>query len=154
MSYKQKSIIAILLLIVAVFGSDFKLPNILPTPEPHAKILNIDTPTKEVIDRVSVFSDIVSDPDDRAKLAIFNYEFSQRVLSYETNSQQINDVYSLAGKLFFKETLVDKYDSLAENIISLLEEIIGKEDHILSEEEKQSISEYFKGVAWVLIHKG
>ena len=76
------------------------------------------------------------------------------MLSYETNSQQINDVYSLAGKLFFKETLVDKYDSLAENIISLLEEIIGKEDHILSEEEKQSISKYFKGVAWVLIHKG
>ncbi len=144
-----------MLLLYAVFGSglldllDRPMPK--PEPKPPEKILNIDTPTETVKNRVKVFSDIVTDPTDKAKLAIFNYEFAKRVEGYETTSQQVNDVYALAGKTFFKGSLVDKYDGLAEEIVKLLEEIIGTENHNLTLAEKQQLSEYFLGVSWVLI---
>jgi len=143
------------MLLFGVFGVGFDLSDIFPVPEPpSAKILNIETPSDTVLDRVEIFSTIVDSPDDRAKLAIFNYEFARRVTGYNTTSQQVNDVYSLAGKIFFKRDLVDKYDGLAEEIIKLLEEIIQTDNHVLSNEEKQKLSDSFMGIAWVLINKG
>ena len=153
-----KNILAMLLLAYGVFGVGFldllDKPQPNPEPKPPAKILNIDTPTQDVIDRVKVFSTLITDPNDKAKLAIFNYEFAERVGGYEATSQQINDVYTLAGKIFFKDTLVDKYDGLAEEIVKLLEEIMGDDVHSLSQSEKDLLNKYFKGVAWVLIQRG
>ena len=154
-----KKILIITLLAYAVFGNGLldKLDTPKPEPKPEpppAKILNIEKPSEDVLNRVSLFSDLVTDPSDKAKLAIFNYEFAERVRSYETTSQQINDVYTLAGKTFFKKTLVDKYDGLAEEIVKLMEEIIQDDNHTLSQSEKEELHEYFLGVAWVLIQKG
>lgn len=157
MTNKKKSLIALLLLVFGVFGSDLNVLKYIPfpTPEPPAaKILNIETPSEEVIEKVNKFSDIITDPDDRAKIAIFNYEFAQRCLEYKATSQNINDVYSLAGKTFFKDDLVNKYDNLAEEIVNLLKECVGEDDHIITQEEKNNLHKYFMGVAWVLIHKG
>lgn len=150
----MKKFTAILLLLYAAFGGGLLdlLDRPMPEPQPKPeKILNIDTPSDVVKARVKVFSDLVTDPTDKAKLAIFNYEFAKRVEGYETNSQQVNDVYAMAGKLFFKGTLVDKYDGLAEEIIRLINEIIGEENHNLTLKEKQQISEYFLAVSWTLI---
>lgn len=156
----NKNIIAIVLVIYAVFGGglfdmfDNIKPSPTPEPEPVVEILNIDKPSEEVLSKVQEFSSIITDPNDRAKIAIFNYEFAERVIGYETTSQQVNDVYSLAGKLFFKNSLVDKYDGLAEKIISLLQEVLTDENHTVSQEEKVKLNQYFTGVAWVLIQKG
>ena len=151
----MKNIIAIVLLLYAVFGSGLldllDRPSPTPEPKPPEKILNIDTATETVKNRVKIFSDLVTDPTDKAKLAIFNYEFAKRVEGYETTSQQVNDVYALAGKTFFKGSLVDKYDGLAEEIVKLLGEIMGEENHNLTLTEKQQLSEYFLGVSWTLI---
>ena len=98
--------------------------------------------------------DSITDPSDRAKLAIFNYEFANRVASYNANSQQVNDVYTLAGKTFFKNTLVDKYDGLAEKITGILKHVMGDENHELSQDEKNKLKEYFLGIAWVLVQGG
>ena len=57
-------------------------------------------------------------------------------------------------KKFFKKTLVDKYEGLAESIVDLLTECIGEENHTLSQKEKEALHEYFLAVAWVLIQKG
>ena len=153
-----KNILAILLLLYAVFGEGLfdKLdkPEPKPEPNPAAKILNIDKPSQDVIKVVQVFSSIVKDPNDRAKLAIFNHEFATRVIEYNTSVQQVNDVYVLAGKIFFKKSLVDKYDGLAENIKDLLASILTEENHVVTTEEKQKLNEYFMAVAWVLIQKG
>ena len=153
-----KNILAILLLLYAVFGEGLfdKLdkPEPKPEPNPAAKILNIDKPSQDVIKVVQVFSNIVKDPNDRAKLAIFNHEFATRVIEYNTSVQQVNDVYVLAGKIFFKKSLVDKYDGLAENIKDLLASILTEENHVVTTEEKQKLNEYFMAVAWVLIQKG
>jgi hypothetical protein len=151
-----KNIIIVLLITYAIFGGKL-LENNKPKPEPKptpVAILNIDKPSDEVISRVKNFSDLIKDPSDRAKIAIFNYEFATRVVGYNTSSQQVNDVYSLAGKTFFANTLVNKYDNLSESIVALLESIITSENHILSQEEKNKLNQYFMGVAWVLIQKG
>ena len=73
------------------------------------------------------------------------------MISYEADSQQVNDIYTLAGKTFFETTLLDKYDGLSENIVYLLQECIGDDNHVLSPEEKNKLNEYFMGVAWALI---
>ena len=151
-----KNILAILLLLYAVFG-DGLLDNLdkpEPKPEPVAKILDIDRPEENVINEVKNFSELVTDPNDKAKIAIFNYEFASRILKYDTTVQQVNDVYSLAGKIFFKKSLVDKYDGLAENIKSLLEKILTDENHSVTKIEKEKLNQYFMAVAWVLIQKG
>lgn len=153
-----KSILIILLLVYSVFGKGWldllDKPNPTPDPKPPAKILNIDKPSEDIINRVKLFSGLITDPSDRAKLAIFNYEFANRVLAYDATSQQTNDVYTLAGKTFFKSSLVDKYDGLAENIVDLLEEILGEENHTLNTKEKEELHRYFLAIAWVLIQKG
>ena len=152
-----KKILIVALLAYAIFGSGLldMLDKPAPKPEPPpAKILNIDTPSTSVLNRVKIFSNMVTDPTDRAKLAIFNYEFANRVASYNANSQQVNDVYTLAGKTFFKNTLVDKYDGLAEQITGILKYVMGDENHELSQDEKNKLKEYFLGIAWVLVQGG
>lgn len=147
-----KNIVVMILLLYAVFGSSFVTIDKTPEPEP-VSILNIDIPLQEIKDRVAIFGNIITDPSDKAKIAIFNYEFANRISGYNTDNQKVNDVYSLAGKIFFQDSMVDKYDNLAEEIVKLLKEIITDDNHLLTQEEKDQINQYFKGIAWVLIQK-
>jgi hypothetical protein len=62
-------------------------------------------------------------------------------------------VYSLAGKLFFKNTLVNKYEGLAEEIQQLLEKLLTDENHNISTKEKEEINKYFMGISWILINE-
>jgi len=151
-----KNIIAIALILYAIFGSGLVdlLKNIKPIPQPQpASILNIDKPTNDVILRVERFSNLITDPTDRAKIAIFNYDFANRIKTWNTNNQQVNDVYTLAGKIFFQESLVNKYSGLSTEITDLLKELLTDDNHILSEEEKNKVNQYFVGIAWVLIQR-
>ncbi len=153
-----KKILAVVLLLYAIFGTGWldlldNLPLPSPTPPPAA-ILTIDLPSQEVKERVAIFSEMVTDPSDRAKLAIFNYEFANRILDYSATVQNVNDVYTLAGKTFFEESLINKYDGLSEEIVSLLSDCMSDEEHSVTAEEKVKIHEYFLGVAWSLIQKG
>lgn len=151
------STIALLLIAYGAFGGGLldllDKPNPKPNPEPQVSILNIDKPTEDIINRVKTFSDLITDPTDRAKIAIFNYEFANQLISYETDLQQLNDVYVLAGKKFFQNSMVGKYKALPDMITSLIQEVTGEANHVLSEQEKQKLNQYFLGVAWVLIQK-
>lgn len=151
------SLVALVLIVYGAFGGGIldilDNPNPTPKPEPEIAILNIDKPTQEIIDRVKIFSNAIKDPTDRAKIAIFNYEFANSLTSYETDLQQLNDVYVLAGKKFFKNSIVGKYQSLPDMITKLIQDITGEENHTLSAEEKAKLNQYFLGVAWVLIQK-
>jgi hypothetical protein len=148
-----KNIVAVVLIVIGVAGSGLvKLPLPTPKPEPIA-ILNIEKPSQDVIDRVQKFSSLVKDPTDRAKIAIFNYEFATKVVGYEANLQQVNDVYTLAGKTFFKNSIVGKYSGLSDMLVELLTQVAGDKNHILNEKEKSDIHDNFMGIAWVLIQK-
>lgn len=150
-----KNAIAVLLIIYGIFGNSlFNLPQPPKPPDPPAvSILNIEKPGETTLNKVQKFSDIIIDPTDRAKLAIFNHQFAKNVLGYETNLQQVNDVYVLAGKSFFQDSLRGKYKELPNMIIDLIKDTTSDENHILSQDEKNHISENFMGVAWVLIQK-
>jgi hypothetical protein len=149
-------IIAVVLLLYSVFGNGLldglDFPLIVPVT-PEVSILDVEKPSESVLEKVKIFKDIITEEEDRQKIAIFNYEFSKRVVGYETSSQQINDVYSLAGKLFFSNSIVGKYEGLSEHIVNLMEEVLTDENHRVSEQEKSLLSTYFSGVAWVLIQK-
>jgi hypothetical protein len=147
-----KKIIAALLIAYGIFGLDFIKYIPVPTPEPVV-ILNVDKPSQEVIDSVKSLSSLVTDPTDRARVAIFNYEFATKVKGYDTNLQQVNDVYTLAGKTFFKEELVGKYNGLGDAITKLISNLVSDDNHDLSQAEKDKISEHFMGLAWSLLQK-
>ncbi len=150
-----KKVIAIVLLAYSVLGFNVDLTNINIIPlVPTPNILNIEKPSEPILSISNNISDLVIDQDDREKLAIFNYEFSKRILAYNTDCQQVNDVYVIAGKLFFRSTLADKYDGLAESITNILDSVVGDDNHQLSKSERKALHKYFEGVSWALIQKG
>ena len=153
-----KKLVAIALLAFAFFGNgvlDLLDVNLVPdvNPEPTA-IIEVEKPSDEILNSVVGFGKLITDPTDRAKIAIFNYEFANRITRYATDLQQVNDIYALAGKHFFNQTLVDKYDGFSEMIVKTIERSCGGSDnHILSEKEKQTLKNNFLGISWVLIQR-
>ena len=147
-------IIALILIAYGIFGTNLNIKFPLPKPQPEpVAILNIEKPSPEIMETVSPLSSLVTDPTDRAKIAIFNYEFATRVKNYNADVQQVNDVYTLAGKTFFKNEIVGKYKGLGDGLVKLLTDLVSDDNHDLSQAEKEKISEHFMGLCWSLIQK-
>lgn len=149
MSNSIRTILGLALVILGVFWNDIRerIPDFTPTPE---VIISIDEPSKEIKEKVSSISSLITDDNDMINLAIFNKLFSDRLVLYEANNQQVNDIYTLAGKTFFKDTLKGKYDGLSSALTNLMKEELGVEVHELTEEEKINLSEAFSGLAWAI----
>jgi hypothetical protein len=117
-------------------------------------ILNIDKPTETILNIVAPISSVVTDPTDRAKLAIFNQDFANRVKNYDADTQQINDLYSIAASEFFGSSLDNKYKNLDVLLVELIKTCCsGEDNHKLTKEEKDKLSSHFMGLAWSLIQK-
>jgi len=140
--------IGLLLVVVGFFWNDIVklIPESSPNPEP---VLVINKPDK-ISDNVSSVAGLVTDKEDRTKLAIFNNVFADRVLDYQTDAQQINDVYSQAAKNMFGQSLRGKYNGYGEGLIEIMKDTLGDENHEVSQEEKNDISQDFKGLAYTL----
>jgi hypothetical protein len=149
---KVKNLIALILLGIALYQP---ILNIVPiSPKPDVAILNIDRPSDEVIELVKPVSSLIIDPTDRAKVAIYSQEFANRVKTYDAQLQQINDVLALSASGFFEGTMNDKYKDLDVAIVDLITSAVGgDENHKLTDEEKNKISDRFMGLAWSLIQK-
>jgi hypothetical protein len=150
----NKNTIAIFLILIGISAGilkNFQTNTIIDNDE--VAILNIEKPSDDIISLVTPVSRLVTDPTDRAKLAIFNQEFSNRIVKYETDNQKVNDVYILAAKKFFKESIKDKYENLDTSLIDLFVGVVSNENHLLSQEEKEKVSKIFSGLAWSLIQK-
>lgn len=141
-----RALLGILLLIIAI------LPESRPIVD-DTVLLNIEKPSQEIIELVSPISNIVTDPTDRVKLAIFNQEFGNRVKTYNSDVQQVNDVYVLAASNFFKDSLRNKYEQLDVLLVNLLAKACTTDNHILTQEEKDLLSSYSTGLSWALIQK-
>jgi hypothetical protein len=148
-----KNIIALVLIGI---GLTMQLGPLLPniSPKPDVAILNIDKPNERILTLVQSTSDIITDPTDRAKMAIYSQEFATRVKNYDAQLQQVNDVLSISAKEFFNGTMSDKYSGLDDKIINLITSACGGDDnHKLTETEKVELSEVFMGLAWALIQR-
>lgn len=146
---------AIALLYFVFFGS---IPNIDINPIPDnvdevAAIITIEKPSDEIIDKVKPVADLVKETEDIAKIALFNYEFSNRVTNYNCDVQQLNDIYTKAGSRFFKDSLKDKYENLAEGLQELFQSVTTNDNHMLTDSEKESLRDLFSGLSWVLIER-
>lgn len=143
--FNFKTILGLVLIIIALVPTKKIIDDVV--------LLNIDKPTNDIIEIVNPISNLITDPTDRAKLAIFNQAFATRAIQYETDTQQINDIYVIAGGNFFKDSMVDKYRDLDVMLVSLAEKAVGTENHKLTQIEKEKLSSYFMGLAWSLIQK-
>lgn len=131
-----------------------RLQNIIPSPKPDVAILNIDKPSDEILSLVQPVSNLVTDPTDRAKMAIYSQEFAKRVKGYDAKLQQINDVLAISAEKFFQGSIKDKYTGLDDAIVSLITVAVGgDENHKLTDPEKSKLSDTFMGLAWALIQR-
>lgn len=116
-------------------------------------IIDVDKPSDEIIQQVRPVANLVTDIEDKAKLALFNYEFANRVTRYETDVQKLNDVYTDAGMRFFEDTLKGKYENLPDQLQKLFSSITTDDNKVLNQEEKQKLKDLFAGLSWALIER-
>lgn len=122
-----------------------------PVIRPDNQItIDIPSPTSIISDEIKNISNIVTDNEDRAALCIFNKIFADRLVTYETTQQQLNDVYVIAAKQMFGESMKDKYDELDLILLNAIRQVTGDDTHTLSEEEKTQIQSNFYAISLYL----
>ena len=145
-----RTLLGLLLILIGLFLPQIqeRIPDFTPnTPSPS---IAIEEPTQEIKDKTLKISEKVTDDKDRLELCVFNKVFSERLLDYDADVQQVNDIYTESGRILFKDSLRGKYDGYGAGVVSLISEITGSENHELTQQEKQQISEVFSGLAWNL----
>jgi aspartate 1-decarboxylase len=144
---KLLSIVGILLIIISFTN---KAQEIIIEIEPNVRtVLNINEPSEELKKTSEPIAWIINKKNDREKFSIFNYEFSKRIPNYNGSGQKYNDVYVKAGELALKDSFKD-YIGLKDLMIEYIKEITTDKDKLITEEEKQKLSEKFKALSWVL----
>lgn len=148
----KKIIVTLIGIILIAFAIIPKIDpiKVIPIPTPSVN-LEIEKPNEEILNLVDPINKMITNKQDRVKLAVFNYSFSKRIPKYSIPTQKINDIYVLAGENFFGESLRGKYPQLADQLKSLFIHSVGENDHIISENEKIAMSNTFSGLAWKLI---
>ena len=147
-----RTTLGLLLILIGLFLPQIQewIPDLIPdTPAPAVVI---EEPTQEIKDKTLKVAEKVTDKKDRLELCIFNKVFSERVLGYDADVQQVNDIYTESGKILFKDSLKGKYNGYGAGVVSLISEITGNENHKLTQAEKEKISQVFKGLSWSLIN--
>ncbi len=112
--------------------------------------LDIPQPAPNISEAIKNVSNIVTETEDRNKLCAFNKVFADRLISYNTNQQQLNDVYVLAAKKYFGGKLKDKYEGLDTLIQSAMIDVVGDDLHVLGPAEKKELQNNFYAIAWYL----
>ena len=118
-------------------------------PDDRPQII-IEKPEKALIDQWSGVSKSITDPSDRTQLCIFNKTFADRVIKYEADTQQVNDIYTLAAKEVFGDSLKGKYKMLSPEVKKTMVSILGEENHNVIESEKKKLRKVFMAFAWNL----
>lgn len=122
-----------------------------PTDNPiNFNVLDLEKPSVEILAVVKPISKMVTNTVDKAKLAVFNQEFGKRILSYNVDAQQINDIYVAAASCFFQDSMNDKYDGLGESIVELMKSVVSEDNARLTEIQKLQMSKNFLGLSWSL----
>ena len=150
---KVRLLIGILLLAAVFLGGEVfnsfidKIKNVVN----KEKVVYIEPkPDQKDIDDTKPLADLITDKDDRAKLAVFNYEFSNRLSNYKVTAQQLIDIYATAGKILFQGEFKDKYPTYGSSLTKVFLDIVGEEEHVLTAEELASVQKKFSAISWNL----
>ena len=107
MSTRLRLLLGACLILAAVFWSD--LEKIITTiPDGNRPNININKPDSLDVLNWEDVAGAIDSPEDRVRLCVFNKIFAERVLDYDADAQQINDIYVLAAKNTFGNTLKGK----------------------------------------------
>jgi len=149
-SSTTRTCLGLLIVLIGLFLPQIqeRIPDLIP--KPSAPVVDIKEPTQEIKEKTLKIAEKVTDDKDRLDLCIFNKEFSERILTYDTDVQQVNDVYTEAAKVLYKDSLKGKYDGYSQGVISLVSGVTGNENHQLTQSEKVQLGEVFSGLAWNL----
>ncbi len=149
MTNNIRAMLGVCLILVGFFWDSIQnnIPNI---PLPTVPTLDIPKPDTATLENVSSIACLVTGKDDRLQLAIFNMVFSERVEDWDCKGQQVNDIYVLAAESEFGTSLAGKYDGYADGIEGLFKESIGVKNAVVSQEQKESLSNDFSGLAYAL----
>ena len=149
MTNNIRAMLGVCLILVGFFWDSIQnnIPNI---PLPTVPTLDIPKPDTATLENVSSIASLVTDKDDRLRLAVFNMVFSERVEDWECKGQQVNDIYVFAAESEFGTSLAGKYDGYADGIEGLFKESIGVKNATVSQEQKKSLSNDFSGLAYAL----
>lgn len=152
MSNKAKTLLAVVIFLV-LFLDISTIRGIIDKASKKEVVVSVEPkPTDNAVDLTKPIATLITDKEDRATLAVFNYEFAKRLSSYSDviNTQQLQDIYVAAGSDVYGKTLSSKYESLGTKLIGLMKGVIGEEEHIISKEETDSLSDVFRGLSWNL----
>lgn len=150
MNNRTRVIVGLSLVTIGLFWNN--IVKIIPKIDnkPTVNVVNIDKPSQEIIDKTSPVASLVTEKNDKINLCLFNDVFSKRVTGYNTDAQKVNDVYVEAGKNFFGDSLKGKYQGFSSGLDKLFVDVLGTENHTVTESEKLSLAETFKGLAYCL----
>lgn len=152
MSNKIKTILAVVIFLV-IFLDINTVKGIIEKVSKREVVVSVEPkPTDNAVNLTKPVADLITDKEDKATLAVFNYEFANRLPSYVDiiNTQQLQDIYVAAGSNVYGKALSSKYQSLGTKLIDLMKGVIGEEEHIISKEEADALSDVFKGLSWNL----
>jgi len=152
MSNGTKTILA-LIIFSALFLDISNLKGIIERITKKESVVSVDpAPTEASIALAKTASDLVTDKEDRATLAIFNLEFAKRVVVYAEviNTQQLQDIYVASASSVYGKSISSKYQSLGSELVKLIKSVIGEEEHVLTSEDAKSLSDIFRALSFNL----
>ena len=122
MNSTLRIVIGLSLVFVGFFWNDIQ--ERIPDFVSNEVTIDIEEPSEDVKSKTS-FSNVVTDSKDRLNLTCFNKVFSDRCINYKATNQDINDVYVLAAKNFFGDSLNGKYDGYGDSLTKAMKDVIG-----------------------------
>ena len=111
--------------------------------------LQIEEPAENLLEDSKGILAIVTDPKDRAVLAMFNKEFSERILAYDGTVQNYNDVYVDAISSVFDDRLL-AYNGLSNFTQASFAKVVGTKNGFVTAPERAALSKVYEAQAWVL----
>lgn len=138
-------------IIVASFFGPTLEKMLLPIEPSVAQVLSIKEPDKSILEIVSGADKIVTDQQDKEKMALLNFEFSERLKGYDCKPEEMIQVWNHVARFVSEGEWGKKYPKFFPTYTSdMIKSVTTDANAVVTEQEKELISEKFNGLSWVL----
>jgi len=138
-------------IIVASFFAPTVEKMLVPVEPSVAQVLNIQEPDKDILKIVEGADKIVTNKQDKEKMAMLNFEFAQRLKGYDCKPEEMIQVWNHVARFVSEGKWKDKYPDLFPTYTSnMIQSVTTDANSVVTEKEKDLISEKFNGLSWVL----
>lgn len=140
---------------MAIILTSFFAPTVekmlVPVEPSVAQVLNIQKPDEEILKLVQPADKIVGDEQDKEKMAMLNFEFAQRLKGYDCKPEEMIQVWNHVARFVSEGKWGAKYPKFFESYTDkMIQSVTTDANSVVTEKEKELISEKFNGLSWVL----